>query len=199
VRALRFGVTADHADAAGGVNLIDLEVSKGIDAFGASDADDPRFNGARPDFTRATLYVARLQSLQGEWSLLVAATAQASGDRLPTAEMFGLGGETFLRGFDPSEVIGENGAAAKVELRRNVALGALLATAYAFADTGHVRRKVIGSSDLSATLASWGGGVRFGSASGWRGYLELAKPLWRNVASQGNRDARVFAGIGVEF
>lgn len=198
IRALHVGVTADYADASG-VNLADLEFVKGLRGLGASQPDDPLLNGARPDFSKTTLYLARLQSLGGEWSALAALSAQASGDRLPTAEQLGLGGEVFLRAFDPSEVIGENGWAAKLELRWNRPLLGLGSTFYLFGDAGRVRRKQLDTPDLAQSLAAWGGGVRFSAAAGVRGYLEVAKPLKKDVASKGNRDARVFGGIGIDF
>ncbi|MCP5283213.1 MAG: ShlB/FhaC/HecB family hemolysin secretion/activation protein [Rhodoferax sp.] len=199
IRAVRLGLTGDYADTVGGISLIDIEVSKGLSGLGASSSDDPLLNGAQPDFTKATVYAARLQSLGGDWSVLLAATAQSSGDKLPTAEQLGLGGEVFLRAFDPSEVIGENGYAGKVELRYNLALGSAALTLYAYGDVGSVKRKQVGASDLEESLAAYGLGLRFSGPAGVRGYLEVAKPAKKDVASQGDRDPRGFAGLGFEF
>ncbi|KQY85961.1 hypothetical protein ASD35_20210 [Pelomonas sp. Root1444] len=199
IRALRIGLTADHADDLDGISLLDLEASVGIDGLGASPADDPRLNGARPDFKRLTLYAARLQSLGGDWSMLLALTAQHANDRMPAAEQLGLGGEVFLRGFDPSEAIGERGYAGKVELRFNARLGSFSTTWYAFGDAGRVRRLQVGAPAVSTSLASFGGGLRFNGPSGIKGYLEVAKPQKKDVASEGNRDARVFVGLGADF
>lgn len=199
IRALRLGLTADHADELGGISLADVEVSKGLSGLGASRADDLRLNGAQPDFTKTTLYVARLQSLGGDWSLLAAFTAQTADQRLPSAEQLGLGGEVFLRGFDGSEVIGERGHAAKLELRRNAVLGSFSTTWYAFVDTGQVKRRQTNAADLATTLASFGAGVRVSGPAGSKAYLEVAKPQRKNVTSQGDRDARAFAGVGVDF
>lgn len=199
IRALRFGVTADYADAAGGVSLLDLEVSKGLSGLGASKADDPLLNGAKPTFTRTTVYLARLQHLGGAWSLLGAATAQESGDKLPTAEQLGLGGETFLRGYDPSEAIGERGYATKLELRFNAEIAPLLTTFYAYADAGTVRRRRVSDTDLSTSLTSAGVGVRFSGPARVRGFVEVAKPLGDRVTSKDSKKARAFAGFGIDF
>ncbi len=199
IRALRVGVTLDLADDWDGLNLVDLEASAGLDGLGASAADDPRLNGARPDFRRVTLYVARLQSLGGAWSLLAAATAQHAGARMPAAEQLGLGGDAFVRGFDPSEAIGESGFAAKLELRFNARLGAFSTTWYAFRDAGRVERRQVSGPTAATALASFGAGVRFGGPGGTKGYLEVAQPQEKDVSSQGNRKARAFAGLGIEF
>jgi hemolysin activation/secretion protein len=199
IRALRVGLTADHADDSDGITLIDVEASAGIAGLGASNADDARLNGARPDFSRLTLYAARLQSLGGDWSMLLALTAQQADKRMPAAEQLGLGGEVFLRGFDPSEAIGERGFAAKLEIRLNSRFGDFSNTWYGFADSGRVHRQQVNAPTLSTDLASFGVGVRFSGPLGSKGYLEVAKPLKKDVVSQGNRDARVFAGLGVDF
>lgn len=199
IRSARIGLAADHADAAGGISLVDLEFVKGLGGLGASERGDPLLNGADPEFARTSLYLARLQSLGGNFSLLLAATAQASGDRLPTAEQLGLGGDTFVRAFDPSEAIGENGAAGKLELRWSFGLGPGAGTLYAYYDAGRVSRKQTSGPDLRTTLAATGLGLRFSGPAGLRGYLEYAKPLKRDVASEGNRKGRVFAGLGIDL
>lgn len=199
IRAFRAGLTADYADEIGGITLLDIEASKGLSNLGASSADDPLLLGAVPNFAKLTLYAARLQSLGGNWSLLLAVTAQTSGDKLPTAEQLGLGGDTFLRAYDPSEVIGENGSAGKLELRFNQSFGAVASTLYAYYDAGQVRRKQVGAPDQTYSLSAAGLGVRFSAPWRTKGYVEIAKPINRVVASQGNKDARVFAGIGIDF
>lgn len=200
IRLWKTGLTADYSDKLDGVNLLDLEYSQGLSGLGASAADDPLLQGARPGFSKYALFAARLQNLGGNWSMLLALTAQASSDRMPTSEHLGLGGETFLRGYDPSEVIGENGSAGKLELRYNLALGSLGTTLYAYADAGQVSRMQLGGApDLSYALASSGAGLRFSGPRRVKGFLEFAQPLNRSVASQGNANARVYAGLGIDF
>jgi hemolysin activation/secretion protein len=154
---------------------------------------------ADPQFDKWTLYAARLQNIAGNWSALIAATAQTSSDKLPTAEQLGLGGDTFLRAFDPSEVIGEKGAAYKIELRYALAVSRFDATLYGYYDSGKVKRQQVGGSYDSTTLNSTGLGVRLSGPYRTRGYLEAAKPGRKDVASEGNRDVRVFAGLGIDF
>ncbi len=196
-RALRIGAAADYADDVGGISILDAEVARGLSMFGATEASPGYL--PNPTFTKLTLYAARLQNLRPDCSLLFAATFQHSSDALATAEQLGLGGDTFLRAYDPSEAIGENGYAAKVELRYNVALGAAASTLYAYVDRGAVRRTQAVGPDLRYPLSAAGLGLRFSGPSRIKGYLEVAKPLHHIVASEGNKDARVFGGIGIDF
>jgi hemolysin activation/secretion protein len=104
IRALRAGFTWDRADALQGLNVVDVEFSRGLRAMGASSFDDPGKSRAsgRPDFAKATLYAARLQSVARRWSVLVAATAQHAFTDLLSPELFGVGGEQFGRGYSAS-------------------------------------------------------------------------------------------------
>jgi hemolysin activation/secretion protein len=197
LRALRLGVGADYADDVGGISMADAEWSKGLDRFGATEASPGYL--PNPTFGKLALYAARLQHLRADWSLLFAASGQYSDDALATAEQLGLGGDTFLRAYDPSEAIGEKGYAAKVELRYNFQLGAAQSTAYAYADRGAVRRKQAAGPDLRFPLSAAGVGLRFSGPARIKGYLEVAKPLHRIVASEGNKKARLFGGLGIDF
>ncbi|WP_338767263.1 ShlB/FhaC/HecB family hemolysin secretion/activation protein [Massilia sp. METH4] len=197
IRSLRVGVSADYADAAAGISVLDAELSKGLSMLGASRSRPDEL--ADPQFSKLSLYLARLQHLGGEWSLLLAATAQYSRDPLPTAEQLGLGGDTFLRAYDPSEVIGEKGAAGKAEIRYNAVLGPVQSTLYGYYDGGSVRRRQVAGPDLKGSLRAAGIGLRFSGAARLKGYVEVAKPLRTVVASRGNKDVRVFGGIGIDF
>jgi len=202
LRPLRVGLAIDGADSLGGVNLLDLEVSRGLDGLGASRAGDSALSrlGSNPQFSKTTLYLARLQSLGGEWSLLLAATGQETKDLLSSAEQFSLGGEVFLRAYDPSELLGDTGAAGKLELRRNVQLGAAVAgTVYAYYDHGAVKQRSTGGPATSQWAFSTGLGIRLSGPGGTRGFLEVAKPGHKPTNRDGDEKARVFAGIGIDF
>ncbi len=202
LRPLRVGFALDGADALGGVNLLDLEVSRGLDGLGASRPGDSSLSrlGSNPQFTKTTLYLARLQSLGGEWSLLLAGTGQETKDLLSSAEQFSLGGEVFLRAYDPSELLGDTGAAGKLELRRNLQLGAALAgTVYAYYDHGSVKLRSAGGPAASQWAFSAGLGIRLSGLGGTRGFLEVAKPGHKPTHRDGDEKARVFAGIGIDF
>jgi hemolysin activation/secretion protein len=205
ISAVRVGLSFDTVDAWRGVNLIDLEYSRGIGAFGSSEFGDPFASriGGEPEFSKATLYIARLQSLAPRFSVLLAASGQAAFDNLLAPEEFAFGGEFYGRAYDPSEVVGDSGAAGKVELRFTVDNpGSFSVTLYGFYETGYVWRK-LDSSEAGAAdeddASSAGGGVRFNFGPYVSGYVEGAVPLDHIVAAEGNDDARVFGGIKVSF
>src|SRR5690606_36389935 len=159
-----------------------------------------------PDFSKATLYAARLQSLgslDSPWSMLVAASSQYAFNNLLSAEEFAFGGEFFGRAFDPSELLGDTGVAAKVELRYGRGFGAGHAfTAYAFGEQGWVYRRINpldGATDQRENARSVGAGLRFDAFSRFSGYAEFAKPVGRVVAAEGNKDGRIFGGVRYRF
>lgn len=194
----RLGLTTDLADGWGGISLLDVEWTRSLPSLGAASTDTVN-TGIPQQFSKWSLYAARLQSLGGNWSALLAGTGQSSSHKLPTGEQLGLGGETFLRAFDPSEVIGEKGAAAKFELRYDLGGARIASTLYVYADAGSVKRKQADGGYASTSLTAGGLGVRVSGPWRTRGYLEVAKPGRKDVTSEGNRDARVFAGLGIDF
>jgi hemolysin activation/secretion protein len=206
IRALRIGLTYDLADAARGVNILDVEFAGGFEGLGSSrqgDADLSRAGG-KPGFRKLGIYAARLQALAGGWSVLGALSAQKAFDVLLAPELFGFGGEQFGRGYDPSELVGDHGAAAKLELRWSTGFDlagrALGTTAYGFYDAGTVRqRSPQPGSPAKESAQSAGFGVRFDAAPAFSGYLEFAKPLNRDVAAEGNRRLRTYAGLSVRY
>ena len=207
IRSLRLGLSYDLADSAQGVSIVDLELARGVKAAGASSVGDPflsRANG-KPAFTKIGLYAARLQSLQAigpRWSLLAALSAQYALHDLLAPELFSFGGEQFGRGYDPSELVGDHGAAMKIELRYTFGTDggfAAGATLYGFYDAGVVRQRSPGGLAAEQSATSAGLGLRFDLGRLLSGYVEFAKPLSRAVAAEGNRDGRGFAGLSVRF
>ena len=204
IRAFRLGATYDRADSWRGVNLLDIEISQGIDGLGSSDKNDPmlsRPNG-RIDFTKASLYAARLQSLTERWSVLAAVNAQYAWADLLSSELYSFGGEQFGRGYDPSELVGDHGLAGKLELRYTDTLPFRFAssfTIYGFYDAGIVYLRSPDGDKNSESAASVGLGVRMNLGPYVSLYAELAKPLTRDVSAEGNRNARGYGGISIRF
>lgn len=205
ITSLRAGLTFDWVDRARGINILDVELSKGIDAFDASQPGDPGLSrdGGRPDYFKTRIYLARVQSLGGPVSLLIAAEAQHSDDVLLASEQFGVGGPTFVRGYDASEIVGDSGVSGKVEFRVNfgsVAEKGSRGMLYAFYDEGSVRREVpsVGE-ERSESRSSAGGGLRFTLWGVLNGYLEAAVPLDEPVALEQSDDTRIFGGVTLQF
>ena len=119
IRAVRAGLAWDAIDAWRGVNLADVEVSQGLKGLGASPFGSPLASraGGRPDFTKVTLYAARLQSLAPRWSVLAAVNSQYAFNELLAPEEFAYGGEQFGRAYDFAELLGDSGIGFKIDLR----------------------------------------------------------------------------------
>ena len=137
-------------------------------------------------------------------SLLAAFSGQVAFTDLLSPELFGFGGEAFGRGYDPSEIVGDHGAALKLELRYALGEGiaglpSFGATLYGFYDAGVVRQRSPGGLDAQQSATSAGLGVRFDVGRLLSGYLEVAKPLTRTVAAEGQRDPRAFGGLSLRF
>lgn len=204
VRAVRLGVTYDAGDRLGGVNIVDLEFSQGIPGLGATRNGEQYLSRptGRADFRRATLYAARMQSLSANWSAVLGANAQYAFTDLLAPELFSFGGEQFGRGYDPSELLNDHGAALKLDLRYNHTWsGRTPATLmpYGFADAGRVwQRTGVSGVDTTESAASAGFGVRLSMGRTLSGYAEFAKPLDKNVGLENNRKPRVYVGVSIQ-
>jgi hemolysin activation/secretion protein len=207
IRALRVGANYDSVDRWQGVNNLEVELSQGLSALGASSngAADLSRPGGRTDFTKLTVYAARLQSLREQWSLLGALNGQYAFNDLLLPEQFTFGGEYFGRGYDAAELAGDHGAAMKLELRYSGARAqsALNAyTLYGFYDAGKVWQRNASAAraeKASESAASAGLGARLDFGGNASAFVTLAKPLTREVAEEGNTRARLFAGANYKF
>jgi len=208
IRALRLNGTYDVADRWGGQNQLNFELSHGLPIFDASpfaQANASRLYGD-PAFTKLVVGAARTTPLGGDFALLAAAQGQtAFGSALLSGEQFGLGGAAFGRGYDPSEVTGDDGIAGKLELQYtpNLELGHLRYTQfYAFYDVGEAVTEhaavpggavkgLPGDGQTTGSLASAGFGTRLALFENYTSNIELAKPLTRELAAdRGHGDAK---------
>lgn len=205
ISSARLGLTWDAADRAAGVNIVDVELAKGIGIFGSSDARSPNASrpGGDPYFWKTTLYAARLQSLTRGFSALVAVNAQYAFENLLSPEEFAFGGEQFGRAYDASELVGDSGWAGKFELRYTTRIGPELGTTfYAFAERGWVYRRLDPTETgikRRESAISMGGGVRFSFSDWLTGYVEAAAPTHKPVAAYNEKRTRVFGGLQVGY
>ncbi|WP_197465617.1 ShlB/FhaC/HecB family hemolysin secretion/activation protein [Erythrobacter sp. HI0063] len=157
-----------------------LTLSQGLDILDATQQGDPLASreDASPDFTVLSGWFAWERALASSLELALAGRGQLSSTPLLITEDIGLGGNSFLRGYDFSERSGDNGIMGSAELRydwRNP-LGMLRrAELYAFADGGVVGNLEDGRG--SGSLASSGGGIRTDLTRNLDLDLELAFPL----------------------
>ena len=196
IRALRGGVNWNYADDYNGLNNVRFEVSQGLGVLGASQKGDPnlsRNRGVGDTFTKFHIEASRLQRLHKSWNFLFSTKAQFATKALLAGEEFGVGGEHYGRGFDPSEIAGDRGIASKAELQINFPVGWEYFTSwqlFGFYDFGAVWQKDLQPTEDNAadTLSSWGFGIRSQLGKNLSLDFTLAKPLTRGVASDGGED-----------
>lgn len=134
-------------------------LSKGIDGLGARAGD----LFAEPGFIKATLGASFAQAIGQRAAVRLNASGQYSGDRLPAAERYSVGGEAVGRAFDTAILTGDRGVGGLAELGWRPIKGGRFATSeiYAFGDAAAVAlvdRGGFARQDYS--LASAGIGVR---------------------------------------
>jgi hemolysin activation/secretion protein len=222
IRAIRAGLNYDTTDAWRGRDFVRLELSQGLPIFDAS-PNGALTNTSRPGgvsvFTRARLDASRLQDLDSVTpglNLLTALSAGWSfGQSLLASEQFGVGGAYFGRGYDPSELTGDYGLAAKIELQYDVPadsftgiVGTRLPSLqlFGFCDQGVVadqNPQLLHESGGARAITSVGLGVRTNWTRFFSASLEVDKPLTRPVAAYANTSNpdpfRVFFAIAARF
>jgi hemolysin activation/secretion protein len=200
LRVLHGTASTDFVDPSGALSTFSLGIRQGLPILGASPNGTP--GRSRPegvnDFTSLNATAARRQPLIGDLALSLSARGQFSFDTLLSDEECRLGGETFGRGYDPSEIAGEDCLGFTAELQysgRNpfpppsTYLSGF--QAYAFYDFG-----VVWNTDTLAeprtSLASAGVGIRLQILENLFLDFEIANPLTKDVATEGNADPRAF-------
>ncbi len=173
-----------------GYSFLSVTLSHGLEVFDASTAGQKFLSreGARPDFTKLEYGVTRSQALGDTWTVVTALSGQEASGVLYSSEQFGYGGQAFGRAYDPSEIIGDNGIAASVELKY---LGVpsfcgLIFGPYGFYDVG----KVWNADQGSESGSSVGGGIRIDSGFGASANILIAEPLSRAVEDPSNGNGK---------
>jgi hemolysin activation/secretion protein len=158
----------------------DLSVIQGVSGFGATRRGDPL--ASRSDaggaYTKLAFSAQYAAALGGRLSASLATEGQLASRPLLSAEEMGLGGRSFLRGYDYWEIAGDEGAAASAELRYD--LGKIVPQVrrlqvYAFADAGSVHNLKAGTG--GGSLASAGGGLRVTLRNNMDAGIEVGVPL----------------------
>jgi hemolysin activation/secretion protein len=187
LRVLRAGGTYQFEDGLGGANLVWLQISRGLAGLGASDPGAATLSrlGGRSDFTKLALEVSRRQTITDAWAVRGDLVGQKSFDPLLLTEQFGLGGDHFGRGFDPSEITGDDGAAASLEVQFTRYPGNAVLESYqlfAFYDAGATWQRQPGGNGLQS-LSSAGVGVRLQFAHRLGAEVEVTRPVWQKIGS----------------
>ncbi|MGH1403965.1 MAG: ShlB/FhaC/HecB family hemolysin secretion/activation protein [Alphaproteobacteria bacterium] len=207
IRSVRIGATAQFMDTFAGVglNAFDFQVSQGIDIFGASDRGDSDLTRGRgnPHYTKVNVQAQRLQRLLPSVNLLVAGQAQWAATPLLSSEEFGVGGTTFGRGYDASEIVGDDGVSGKVELQWNEPYNVQYVTdyqLYGFWDAGRVwNQDATTSAGKRDSLASTGFGIRADILEDTQASLGVAFPLTRRVDTTNDNGPRYYFQVKHKF
>lgn len=207
IAALRAGLTYNAYDTVWrpAINEISLLVSQGLDILNASDEGDATLTRANgdPQFTKAEIELSRLQTVTNNFNILLGARGQIASDPLLSSEEFGIGGRVFGRGYDSSELVGDHGVAAKIELQwENPVRNTLLNDyqLFGFYDIGKIWNDDEIVSDIKkASLASAGFGLRADFTDAVSGEFVAAFPLTREVETRDSTDPRFFFSLSAEF
>jgi hemolysin activation/secretion protein len=209
ISALRLGGRYDFIDTLIGAaaNTVDLEVSKGLNLLGASDEGDENLTRSEgdPQFTKLEAEIQRLQRVTSGVNLLLAARGQVASNALLSSEEFSVGGINSGRGYDPSEITGDEGISGKVELQWNdpYRLDPQYVDSYqlfGFYDIGKVWNDDATTNDLkSDSLASVGGGVRFNLPYEVDAGFAVAFPLTREPQTANDHDPKFYFNVSKKF
>lgn len=209
IRQIRAGAQYEFLDWLLGVgsNVVDFEISKGVNVLGSSQQGDANMtrNLADPEATKAVLDVQSLRRITPDINLLVEGHGQMSTDALLSSEEFAVGGWSLGRGYDPSEITGDDGISGRLELQWTNP-GQLHSVyyeryqAYGFYDIGSVwNADATTSADGRNSLASTGLGVRFNFVQNVQGDIAVAFPLTETVRTQGNKHPKLYFSLNKKF
>ena len=204
VRSVHATAQFDYADSLRGVSKIDLTATQGLDILGAT-SDGPgrsRENGEHR-FLKGGVTATRIQTLTDHFALMLSGTGQISRDPLLSSEEFTVGGQSYGRAYDSGEITGDGGWAGVAELRYGASVSSRFIESYQVysnIDYGRVNNKDPAVGEKSNdSLTSAGLGLRFNGVQKFSGYVELDKPLNKDVTSEGNDGYRLFFSLLSRF
>lgn len=188
-----------------GTTTLSLHIEQGLDVFDATTSHSAlrsRQAGSGV-FTALNFNAMRLQDLGDGFEELASVSGQLSSRGLLSSQQCGYGGSQFGRGFDDSEIVGDDCVMASLELRYNADFGGALdrLQIYTFGDVGYAERRgtLLAAEKHDDSAFSTGIGLRWRISQGLSGWIEYAQPLSRDVALEGTRHGRVFVAITGAF
>ncbi len=207
LRAVRFGGRYQFLDTLFnvGINTIRAEIAQGVDVFGTSSKNDIRTSrpSADPTFLKANAEIERLQRLTSDVNVLVQGRGQLSNNALFSSEEFGVGGFNLGRGYDPSEIVGDDGIAGKLEVQWNKPYDTNFFEdyqLYSFYDIGRVWNKDATTNDgKKQSIASAGLGIRAEFVNDLNTGFAIAFPLTRDLDTTNDKDPRFYFNVNKNF
>lgn len=203
LRIIRAGGNYEFIDGFNAVDKLQVQGSQGLPWDSNNSVTRSNANG-RTDFQKFTAQASHDQQIWGPFEGYVAAKGQMSSTGLLIAEQFALGGADFGSAYDPAEITGDSGVAARAEFRFNGTTPSPWLPAYQaylFYDAGTVSNHGGNAGLPSTSLTDTGVGVRYNADKSIFGYLEIAKPLTKAVSAYGNvgYNPRLFFLIGYNY
>lgn len=208
LRVAKMGGSFNFTDTLAGYNVMDVHYSRGLGVFGMREKGSEYLSreDGDPEFQKFEFLAGRLQALPQNFEVLALVTGQYSFDPLLSSEEFGFGGAQMGRGYDSSEITGDRGIAATIEMRyktqTNVFNKPLALQPYAFYDIGKVWNIDRDAAD-NVSAASVGFGLRMNLDNDWDFDLSLSKPLTKSADNepkyQNDLGARALFSISKSF
>ncbi len=150
-------------------------------------------------YARMELDVNHTSPFMRQWDIFMRGNLVRSRDMLPDTEKFSLGGPASVRAFRPSEVRGDSGYLASVELRRPFVLAGRMGTFRVTADAGEVIYKMPGFRDSRERLRSAGVGATFYPYKGMTASVDAAKAIGNGYAAADGKKHRIWVNISASF
>jgi hemolysin activation/secretion protein len=150
-------------------------------------------------FARMELDVNHTAPFYQRWDLYLRGDIVRSRDMLPDTEKFSLGGPGSVRAFRPSEVRGDSGYLATVELRRPFTVAGRLGAFRITADAGEVIYKAPGFTDSRDRLRSIGVGASFFPARGITASIDIARPMGATHTASDDKNHRIWVNVSASF
>lgn len=160
IRSLEISANYNTYDKFSGYHSLYTSLMQGLDIFNSSNKGDQNLSRAEadPDFTLLGARYNYQKSIQPNWFLNANIKAQVSSAPLFSAHEFGVGGSTYGRAYDSSEITGDSGLAAALELSYTglSIYNRVKTVPYAFFDGGRVINQDSGGDSASAVSAGFG-------------------------------------------
>jgi len=207
IAALRLGVDYSAFDNLWhpAVNQVSLQLSQGVPLFHTNEIGDENMTRADgdPHYTKVNLDLSRLQTLTPTLSLYTELSGQLSNNPLLSAEEFGVGGRRFGRGYDSSEIVGDDGFGASAEIRWKPDYGSVFMDDYelfGFYDFGRIWNQETDTNNIEKdSIASAGLGLRADFTDTIKGEFIYAQPLTKDVSVYDNKNGKFKFSLGAEF
>jgi hemolysin activation/secretion protein len=185
IRSLDIGLAFDDTDRWRGINSGSLDLTRGFNMWGARQHEEQSRPKGNPFYARLNLSFSRLQGLTQRFSAFFAMHLQYAFEALLATEQFGVGGPDIGRGYDPSEIVGDQGLDGKFELRMDTTPGYIFLQSvqyFVFYDAGIIKNKDSVDLPNQQSLTSAGFGARFVFLPQVTGSFFVAKPITKEAA-----------------